>query len=66
MSSIKFQSFEQDDSDQVVPFEVFGDVKKVSFEYDNGRLIVYVDDSVFYQNLGAGNDFSVSIRLGKE
>lgn len=66
MSSINFQSFDQDDSNQVVPFEIFGDAKEISFEYDNGRLVIYIDDGVFYQNIGAGNDFSVSIKLGKE
>lgn len=47
-------------------FELFEDAKEISFEYDNGRLIVYVGDNVFYQNLGVGNDFSISIKLGKE
>ena len=66
MSTINFRSFDQDDSHQVVPFEFYGDAKEISFEYDNGRLIVYIDDSVSYQNLSAGNEFTVSIKLEKE
>lgn len=36
-------------------------VDSVQVSYDGGRLEIMVNDVVVYENLGAGNDFCVSI-----
>lgn len=37
-------------------------LKNIQVSYDGGRLYLYINDVEVYTNLGAGNDFSVTIQ----
>lgn len=49
------------ESDEIVSFHIPKEVKSIDVHYDGGRFTLYINGMGVYQNLCAGNDFSVFV-----
>lgn len=58
---VDFESYDNNEA-QRQELNIRG-IESVSFSYDGGRLHVYVNGKEILENMGAGNDIYVSVKL---